>query len=499
MQDPYIAIDVSTDLRSHARALRRSWERGLGGGDGGVRPIIAASWRRTERAGIDPEHPDPRPGFAPDALEDHRDASGLRACVEILRSCLGGFAHDAEHVMVVVDAACDILWVEGADPTRRRADRIRFVEGMSWTEESVGTNAIGTALAIDHAVQVFSAEHYSAKQHPWWCSAAPIHDPASGAVLGVVDLSGPMHTAHPHSLALVKMAATMAEELLRTRCLLDDERLRRAYVEHTLRSRRRALALVAADGRVLHRDPAGAVTAIERVELPRGGGMVALGDGTVAAAEPFADGRGFVLWDPGRTAAATARPPALRLELLAAGGPRLRVGGADPRPLSLRHAEVLAILALHPEGLSAEELTRRLYGRAGKEVSTRAQLSRLRKLLPGVVGTRPYRLAGAVSADLLDVRAALERGDAGAALRAYHRPLLPDSGAPRIEQARRELEGALRRAALKGPLADLWAWLGTGSGAGDEDALARFVRRAGRGDARRDLAAARLRSLQSLS
>ena len=36
---------------------------------------------------------------------------------------------------------------------------------MLWTEDSAGTNAIGTALEIDHAVQVFSAEHFLAEQH----------------------------------------------------------------------------------------------------------------------------------------------------------------------------------------------------------------------------------------------------------------------------------------------------------------------------------------------
>ena len=61
---------------------------------------------------------------------------------------------------------------------------------MLWSEDSAGTNAIGTALAIDHAVQVFSAEHFLADQHAWWCSAAPIHDPVTGALLGVVDISG---------------------------------------------------------------------------------------------------------------------------------------------------------------------------------------------------------------------------------------------------------------------------------------------------------------------
>ena len=86
---------------------------------------------------------------------------------------------------------------------------------MLWTEDSAGTNAIGTALAIDHAVQIFSAEHFLSEQHAWWCSAAPIHDPATGALLGVVDISGPMRTAHPHSLGARQAAAEMAEDVLR--------------------------------------------------------------------------------------------------------------------------------------------------------------------------------------------------------------------------------------------------------------------------------------------
>ena len=261
MRDPFVAVDTSTDLRSYARRLRRSWERSRGGDEpaAGVRPLIEASWERTRRAGIDPDRPDPMRAFDRDALADQRAASGLTDCIDALRSCLGGFAHDAEHVMVVADAQCRILWMEGHPAVRRSADRIIFEEGMLWTEDSVGTNAIGTALAIDHAVQVFSAEHFAAGQHPWWCSAAPIHDP-NGELVGVVDLSGPMRTAHPHSLALVATAAGMAEELLRARSMLADERLRRIYVERTIGTGRPAHALVTADGRVLAADNAAVVS-----------------------------------------------------------------------------------------------------------------------------------------------------------------------------------------------------------------------------------------------
>ena len=72
---------------------------------------------------------------------------------------------------MICDGAGRILWLEGHPGVKEDAeDRIRFTEGMLWTEDSAGTNAIGTALAIDHAVQIFSAEHFLAEQHAWWCS-----------------------------------------------------------------------------------------------------------------------------------------------------------------------------------------------------------------------------------------------------------------------------------------------------------------------------------------
>ena len=43
----------------------------------------------------------------------------------------------------------------------RAADSMNFAEGSLWSEPGAGTNAIGTALAVDHAVQVFGPEHFN--------------------------------------------------------------------------------------------------------------------------------------------------------------------------------------------------------------------------------------------------------------------------------------------------------------------------------------------------
>ena len=271
--------------------------------------------------------------------------------------------------MVVCDADGRILWLEG-DPRVKaaRVERIAFSEGMDWTEDSAGTNAIGTALAIDHAVQVFSAEHFLAEQHPWWCSAAPIHDPVTGALLGVVDISGPLRTAHPHSLGLVSAAAGMAEDALRFRRAADEERMRRAYLERTARlgpppSRDGRPRRARADRR-----PGGWVGGA--VACPRAAARCCSPAAAQALAEPLAGGASCC-GAPGR--AGPAGPPALRLELLGRDGPRARVGDGAPLRSRPRQAEILALLALHPEGLTGEQLTLRALRRAGNPVSTRAQ------------------------------------------------------------------------------------------------------------------------------
>src|SRR5690625_2080601 len=107
-----------------------------------------------------------------------------------------------------------LLWVEGDRHLRGRAESMSFVEGARWSESDVGTNAPGTALAVDSPVQIFAAEHFAAVVHPWSCSAAPVHEPITGELLGVIDVTGGDHVAAPHMLTLVRAAVSAAESEL---------------------------------------------------------------------------------------------------------------------------------------------------------------------------------------------------------------------------------------------------------------------------------------------
>lgn len=495
MRDPFIAVDAATDLRAHARVLRSAWESSLGDARGrsGVRPVIAQSWRRLTGAGIDPDHLRPRLALASDALERARDASPLTEVMPVLRACLQRFAEDAEHMMVVVDAEGRVLWLEGHLSVRHDADGITFGEGMLWTEQSAGTNAIGTALAIDHAVQIFSAEHFLHEQHAWWCSAAPIHDPRTGAIVGVVDLSGPIRSAHPHSLALVMAAAQMAESVLRASGEREDDSLRQRYLSRFGSLGGQPSALVAPDGRVLLAQPTGWLG--DRITSPAGPGPVHH-VGRELSAEPLSDAVDAWVLRSEAPRPTPARAGRLRLSLVGPAPLTVQVGDGPAAVLSLRHAEVLLLLLRHRTGLSADALTCELYGDRGKVVTTRAEMSRLRKLLGPNLQARPYRLTGDIEADVQRVSELLVAGRFHEALTTYARRLLPDSEVPAVEDLRLELEGALQRAARAGGAEERWAWIESEAGADDPFAMAAFIRELPGDDPRRGLVAARLRTLQ---
>jgi hypothetical protein len=147
-------------------------------------------------------------------LEAYRAAHPLARVLPIFRDLLGGLAEDGDNLMAVCDAHGRLLWVEGNTSMLRGAESMNFVPGARWDEAHAGTNAPGTALAVDHSLQIFATEHFSRPVQRWTCAAAPIHDPSTGLLLGAIDVTGGDHLANPHSLALVRATALAAEAFL---------------------------------------------------------------------------------------------------------------------------------------------------------------------------------------------------------------------------------------------------------------------------------------------
>jgi hypothetical protein len=121
--------------------------------------------------------------------------------------------------------------------------------------------------------------------------------------------------------------------------------------------------------------------------------------------------------------------------------------------LSLRHSELLLLLteaAVAGEGRTAAQLAAEMHRGESAEVTVRAELSRLRRLLGAdLVGSRPYRLLGRLETDLDQVRRLLARGSVASALERYPGAVLPASSAPGVASARARVAALLRQAVLR--------------------------------------------------
>ena len=130
------------------------------------------------------------PDNATRMLRDYRAEHPLAEIFPLLYDIAGGAAEDCDSVLAVADERGQLLWVRGKPAVLRRAESICFVEGAQWDERHAGTNAPGTALCLDEPVTIKSAEHFVRPVQRWSCAAAPVHEPGSGAILGVIDVTG---------------------------------------------------------------------------------------------------------------------------------------------------------------------------------------------------------------------------------------------------------------------------------------------------------------------
>ena len=87
-------------------------------------------------------------------------------------------------------------------------------------------------------------------------------------------------------------------------------------------------------------------------------------------------------------------------------------------------AEILLVLATHRDGRSAPDLAEDLYGDRSRVVTVRAEMSRLRSRLAGLVHGRPYRFPPSAVVDVCFPadRATLLAASTAPAIRAMRLP-----------------------------------------------------------------------------
>ncbi len=461
-----------------------------------LRPSVRESWQRSLMHHGNPDISHAELVFDDAALPDYRAAHPLAAVMPVIRRLLIDPATDSGLLVAVGDELGRLLWVDGDDGLRRRAEGMLFVAGAEWSERTVGTSAPGTALATAADVQIAGPEHFSRQVHSWNCTAVPLRDPGTGQILGVVDVTGGPDAVAPNTLALIRAAVTAAESVLQIRALK----------EH-LNSRPAGTAGQSLPQTTMPVEPPAAAAAAQLTTFRPLTGTAAqhgpaAAHGTAAAGRTTARSSELAGKDTLRVLGRD------RAELILATGPGIR--NFRTVELSARHSELLTVLALHPEGLTTEDLGLLAYPEGTPPGTVRAEMLRLRNFMSalsaasddggpplrsqpaaamataratpgtatddagtgitktgitktgtvtdaGTAGTgalvpssRPYRLPRTLRLDAQDVLEHMERGAFRQGLQLYRGPVLPRSDAPAVRDLRARVSAVLREAVLTG-------------------------------------------------
>lgn len=197
-----------------------SWESFLQGrplSGHGVRKVVLNSWLRSRSGAVDPAI-----GSAPTTNGDKilqlraRSQDLFEAAKPVLET-LREILRESGTLIMLSDPSGTILDLNGETRARDAGEQINLAPGGCWSEELIGTNAIGTTIATHQPVQIYASEHYCIDVKHWTCAAAPILDPLGRNLLGVVDVSGVKETFHGHTLGLVISAAKQIEGILARR------------------------------------------------------------------------------------------------------------------------------------------------------------------------------------------------------------------------------------------------------------------------------------------
>ncbi|WP_100398965.1 sigma-54-dependent Fis family transcriptional regulator [Bacillus sp. FJAT-44742] len=197
------------------QVTKKVWDRFVKEGaldESRINKRILESWYMCKKSGVNPFNGRGTKVLADKELElRKRENSLLLEIASPFIENLQKMFRKTNSNLLLIDKDGYVLKVAGNKQSKQKASEINFIEGVQWTENLVGTNAIGTTLRTDEPITIIGAEHFSIASQNWACSAAPIHD-EEGKLIGVLDVSSPLTSCqHEHMLGGVVATAYAIE------------------------------------------------------------------------------------------------------------------------------------------------------------------------------------------------------------------------------------------------------------------------------------------------
>lgn len=173
--------------------------------------IIRKSHERSKNYGIEKNRIFPKKILNHDEMAGNieKNKNLLNSAMQFIK-ILYDFLKGSGFFIILTDREGCILQIMGDEEVLDTAYKMNMVVGAYMSENSIGTNAMGTAIKEDMPIQISAKEHFITAYHRWTCSAAPIHN-IYGDIIGILNLTGNMDKVHPHTLGLVVAAVKSIE------------------------------------------------------------------------------------------------------------------------------------------------------------------------------------------------------------------------------------------------------------------------------------------------
>jgi len=242
------------DVVHSDRNTMRAWERFLAGDSSlSVPSALVASWQRSLQSGVNPSAnlaPFAVHGDAVEALRwRHRE---LLAASDRLFAATADLFADSHSILLLTNQDGVVLKAAGDLRTLTAGEKIHLTTGGDWREGMAGTNGIGTALATGEPTYIHGSEHFCEGIKSWSCAAAPICEPGTGAIIGVLDISGPPSTYQINNLTLAITAARQIEMVLAEQSARQQMRLLAFCLQRLSSSDAAGMIAIDRRGRLVH-------------------------------------------------------------------------------------------------------------------------------------------------------------------------------------------------------------------------------------------------------
>ena len=234
--------------------IRRAWETFVTDGvaDPAVSRTVAASWQRSRSHDVRIQSAKAPLAEEGEIYRHKLECAALVSAARPIFSRSSPLLSDADAMLILTDTTGMILDTQGDERVIEDGREIHLEHGGRWRESDIGTNAIGTAVAMARPVQIHGPEHFCSDIQKWTCAASPVRHPFDHEVLGVVDISGPAEKFIPQSLALAVSISHHIEDNLARATMQDRERLLEQSISKLSRWNSDELIVVDRRGAILH-------------------------------------------------------------------------------------------------------------------------------------------------------------------------------------------------------------------------------------------------------